>query len=308
MKSLDYKDKVSIVIPTYRRAEYLTRAIDSVLNQSHTNLEVIVVDDNNPDTEYRKKTEATMEKYKKETRVKYIKHDINRNGSAARNTGIKHSTGKYICFLDDDDFYFPQKVERQLQYLNNHPEYKATYCGWKIGNKTVIPFRVGNLMYEQFMGSNIIDTNMIMMEKSIIEDFGGWDERLKRNQDVAFIIRYFNLGYKIGVVKEALVHIDLIDRSNVANPYDNENNFNQFFQHYQDYINILENTYKQAKKNIYSSRYRGVLLNYIKNKNFKGALKIYFRMMGVAPVMFNNYLILGLIKKVLKQPLYSYEK
>jgi glycosyltransferase involved in cell wall biosynthesis len=300
--------KVSIVIPTFKRAEFLDRAIDSVLNQTYNNLEVIIVDDNNPETEYRKKTELTMFKYNGDPRVKYIKHNKNRNGSAARNTGINHSNGKYICFLDDDDYYFPQKVEKQLDYLIKHPEYKATYCGWQVENKTIIPIRSGNLMYEQFMGSNIIDTNMIMMEKSAIEEFGGWDERLKRNQDVAFIIKYFNKGYKIGLVKEALVNIDLVDRSNVANPYDNEKNFNQFFQFYNEEIFSLKKTHKNAKKNIYSSRYRGVLFNYIKNKKFHGAFKVYFKMMKVAPLTFNGYLLSGLIKKVNNKPLYSYEK
>ncbi|MFG6147465.1 glycosyltransferase family 2 protein [Halobacillus sp. B23F22_1] len=301
------ESKVSTIIPTYKRADMIARAVDSILNQTYKNVEVIVVDDNNPDTDYRRTTEAKMKDYEGDSRVKYIKHNKNRNGSVARNTGIRHATGKYLCFLDDDDYFFPLKIEKQVKYLKSNPEYKAVYCGWKVGNRTIHPYRSGDLTYEQFIGNNIIDTNMIMIEKNIVEVFGGWDERLKRNQDVAFILRYFNLGEKIGLVKEALVFIDLADRSNVANSIENEKNFDVFFKYYYNQLMDCDRKYKNAKKEIYSSRYRGVLFNYLKNKNTVGAIKLYIKMMKIAPIVFNKFLLNGLLKKLQGKPLYSYE-
>ena len=79
---------VSVIIPTYKRADYLTRAIDSVLNQTYNNIEIIVVDDNNSNSTDRKNTESIMQKYNENSKIKYIKHSKNMNGSAARNTGV----------------------------------------------------------------------------------------------------------------------------------------------------------------------------------------------------------------------------
>src|SRR5699024_12399636 len=101
--------KVSVIMPTYKRADMLERAINSVLNQTYNDVELIVVDDNNPNTVYRKETSKVMKKYKNYNRVRYIKHERNMNGAVARNTGIFYSTGELITFLDDDDWYDEKK-------------------------------------------------------------------------------------------------------------------------------------------------------------------------------------------------------
>ena len=107
--------KVSVIIPTYKRAKMLSRAIDSVLNQTYRNIEVIVVDDNNPNDEYRKATSLIMENYCTDERVHYICHEKNMNGSVARNTGMINASGEFVTFLDDDDIYMPQKVEKLVK-------------------------------------------------------------------------------------------------------------------------------------------------------------------------------------------------
>ena len=109
--------KVSVIIPTYKRSHFLQRAIDSVLNQTYKNLEIIVVDDNEPNSDFRKKTEMKMQKYADNTKVVYIKNNKNLGGALARNEGIFNATGDYITFLDDDDIYLPQKIEVQLGYM-----------------------------------------------------------------------------------------------------------------------------------------------------------------------------------------------
>ena len=96
--------KVSVIIPTFKRPGELGRAINSVLAQTYSNIEVVVVDDNNDGDEFRKETELFMKRFESNDRVKYIKHTKNQNGSAARNTGIANSDGEFIAFLDDDDF------------------------------------------------------------------------------------------------------------------------------------------------------------------------------------------------------------
>ena len=118
---------ISIIIPTYNQRGFLVGAIDSVLSQSYQDIEVIIVDDNNPNTEARRKTECLMSAYSNNPRVKYLKHDVNKNGSAARNTGFQASKGEYIAFLDDDDFWAEDKLEKQVNYLCENPQYDGVY-------------------------------------------------------------------------------------------------------------------------------------------------------------------------------------
>lgn len=100
---------VSVIIPTYNRAHLVGRAIKSVLDQTFTDLELIVVDDGSTDN-----TEKAVRSFQ-DIRIRYIRHKMSRGQSAARNTGIKEARGEYIAFLDDDDEWLPQKLERQLE-------------------------------------------------------------------------------------------------------------------------------------------------------------------------------------------------
>ncbi len=100
---------VSVIIPTFNRAFSLHKCINSVLNQSHENLEVIIVDDGSTDNSY-----EVIRQYLKNSRVRYIKHETNKGAQAARNTGIKSAAGNYIAFLDSDDEWLPKKIEIQL--------------------------------------------------------------------------------------------------------------------------------------------------------------------------------------------------
>lgn len=96
---------VSVVIPTYNRAHLVGRAIQSVLNQTYQDFEIIVVDDGSTDN-----TEEVVKSFN-DPRIRYIRHDQNRGGSAARNTGIKMARGEYIAFQDSDDEWLPEKLE-----------------------------------------------------------------------------------------------------------------------------------------------------------------------------------------------------
>lgn len=109
------KPCVSVIITTYRRDEYFRKALLSVLSQTYPNIEIIVVDDN-ADDNWNHKIESIInqEKPDSEFSIKYIKNESNLGVAASRNRGIKESNGEYITFLDDDDIYLENKVERQL--------------------------------------------------------------------------------------------------------------------------------------------------------------------------------------------------
>ena len=94
---------VSVIIPTYSRPDFISRAIESVLNQTYKPIEIIVVDDNGRGTNNQILTEQVLTNFIRSNQIKYIVHEKNKNGSAARNTGAASSHGEYITFLDDDD-------------------------------------------------------------------------------------------------------------------------------------------------------------------------------------------------------------
>jgi len=277
---------VSVIIPTYRRADMLPRAIDSVLGQSYKNVQVVVIDDNNPDTEFRKTTATMMQKYAGNVKVKYVCHERNMNGSVARNTGIQNADGEIIAFLDDDDEYYPDKIQIQVEYLLSHPAYCAVYCGWD-REGCVVPEKEGDLSFELLSGTNLIYTNVIMMWKKEAVECGGWDETFMRHQEAAFMLRYFKTGQKIGVVKQVLVKFDTSDRSNAANPQNNEKQMDHYLSSYMDMILACEKKRPGAMKDIYSFRYRGIFLNYILVKEYLEAWKLYVKLVKKMPIKFN---------------------
>src|SRR5262245_46961170 len=107
--------KVSVIIPTHNRADFLRDAIFSVLNQTFQDFEIIVVDDASTDN-----TSEVIGAFNDE-RIRYLRHDTNKGGSAARNTGILNSQCDYIAFLDDDDQWLPEKLAKQVDTLIASP-------------------------------------------------------------------------------------------------------------------------------------------------------------------------------------------
>lgn len=203
--------KVSIIIPTYRRSKYLKRAINSILSQNYNNLEIIVVDDNNPNTEDRKNNQKLMQSFKKYgSKVKFIAHDHNKNGAAARNTGISIAKGEYITFLDDDDIFLPNRIEKCTEYLEKNSKYECVYtaCAIVKNNKLINvlhPNLYGNQMKNILMQNSFIGTgsNMFFSRRSI-EKIGNFDAEFFRHQDLEYLVRFFKY-YEIGYIDEVLV-------------------------------------------------------------------------------------------------------
>lgn len=210
--------KVSVIIPTYRQPNNICRAVDSVLAQTLSDLEVIVVDDNDPNFKERKLTELAMRKYVGDSRVKYIKHEKNKGGSAARNTGWRNSSGTYIAFLDDDDEFMKDRLENMVQCLDTHDSswgacYSAYYIKRSNGrvNKSSVRLEgdvyVRTLMRTFYIGGG----SNLLIRRCIVEEINGFDESFKRNQDIEFMVRVFE-NYKVAFVNKDLLTIHWDER------------------------------------------------------------------------------------------------
>lgn len=289
---------VSVIIPTYKRADRLSNTINSVLNQSYSNFEIIVVDDNDSLSEYRKQTEFIMEEYKNNKNVKYIKHVKNMNGCAARNTGLDNCNGEYICFLDDDDIIYKDKVKKQVEFLEKNLQYGAVYCGRKVGKYIHQPKLEGDLSFYMLSGKSLTITIMIMFRSSAIKNIK-WNVKLKRNQEAGFLLEFYNKGYLMGCIDKVLCESIMEDRSNALESEKNEKELLFFLDEYKDIIKNLN--IKNAKKKIYAYRYVGILMNYLKEKKLKNSIMAYIKGCKISFIKYNLNLFDYTLNRILRR-------
>ena len=270
------KPLVSVIIPTYGGNPSIEHSIDSVLSQKYTPFEVIIVDDNNPGTEGRIATEALMKKYYNEPRVIYVQHERNKNGAAARNTGVKTAKGEYIAFLDDDDLFLPHKLERQVNYLENHPEKGAVYC-WRIQSGKVVSSTLeGDLSKEILDLSFTPCTPSIVIRTTCYKELNGFDESFFRHQDFEFLLRFFK-KYTIGVVQEPLVEI-------IGNSVNNQPQGKklvalkkQFLSTFQDTIDELNQKSNGYKRSVWAAHYASLSIKLTAKGHFILLIKTYIQ-------------------------------
>ena len=279
--------KISAIIPTYNGAEVIGRAVNSVLKQEfNDDYEVIVVDDNPPESDARHKTELAMDVYSNDKRVKYIKHEYNKNGSAARNTGFRHSCGQYICLLDDDDIFLPNKFRVQSKYMDEHPEYGASYT-WRYTSNNEIAkcSKTGDLSEEILTLLFAPATITVMMRRECYAALNGFDESFRRHQDFEFHLRFFQ-KFQMGVVEEPLSRTIGGANDNQLHGKDLENLKKYFFQHFAPLIDKVEEKHPGAKKRIYGSHYAKVFKDHLKYGNPKLALPIAIKATKMCPTTF----------------------
>lgn len=199
---------VSCVIPSYKRNDTITRAIDSVLTQTYSNIEVIIVDDNERGDVYSITLKDIVKSYNND-RVKLLLQPKHINGAAARNFGIQHANGDYIAFLDDDDEWEPTKIEKQVTFLQNNKDFDgvAVLSSVYKANQLVFhqkPFNTDNLQFKVFLRKAGMPTSVFLAKKKCLLSMGGFDENLIRHQDLQLYISFLEM-YKIGLIPENLV-------------------------------------------------------------------------------------------------------
>lgn len=258
---------VSVIIPTYKNRGGLKKSIDSVIAQDYEGLkEIIVVDDNDSQSEYRVSTELLMKQYEDNSKVIYWRHDINRNGAAARNTGIKVSTGDYIAFLDDDDMFLANKITKQVDYLNNHPNVSVVYCHAKRGTSDCPKYQLyGNCSRDILMLQSNFFTPSLMFRRESLLDINGFDESFRRHQDYELLLRFFAAGYEIACLPEVLIEIGKNEGENTPSGTKLEEIKRYFFKKFDKAIAIEEAKTPGFRNQVYAKHYTGVFLSHIKN-------------------------------------------
>lgn len=244
---------VTCIITTHNRLHDLKRAVDTVLNQTYPNIELIVVDDysNDGTREWLMNLDIPN--------LNFVRNKKSLGGNKSRNIGLHLSNGSYIAFLDDDDEWKIDKITKQFEEFMTSPNIGLVYTGFnkivngkKRGQNIPDDLFKGNLEYKIFERI-ITNTSTIMIKKEILKKTGGFDENLKFWQEYEFMIRvaqYFDISF----VKEPLVNINIDTRSKIrlSNKYDEwENSVTYIHQKHKSLIEKLSKSEKNEMKKTY---------------------------------------------------------
>lgn len=189
---------VSIIMPVYNGERYISEAIESVLSQTYQNLELIIVNDGSTDN-----SKTAIESYLQDPRIRYFEQP-NAGVAAARNTAIKKSQGKLIGFLDQDDYWHPEKIETQIQYFKKYQDISLVYSDYIIFSELenskhrlsdLASFDLGQSDLHSIFIRNRIGVLTVLVKKQCIIDSGLLDTALKGTDDYELWLR-LALDYK----------------------------------------------------------------------------------------------------------------
>lgn len=194
---------ISVIIPTHNRADYLGKAVDSVLSQRYGRFELIVVDDGSRDG-----TRKVLSR-REDRRLQYI--CIEHAGvSKSRNIGVRNSQGAYIAFLDSDDYWHPDKLARQVKYHLDHPEVSISQTQeiWIRKGRRVNPrkkhLKPSGHIFPQSLHLCTITPSSVMMRPELFRSLGGFDEDMPACEDYDLWLR-LTAAHQVGLIDEALL-------------------------------------------------------------------------------------------------------
>ena len=281
--------KVSVIIPTYNRADLLPRAIKSVLNQTFKDFELIIVDDGSTDN-----TKEVVKGFQKEDgRIRYIWQENSGGAAKPKNKGIKNSKGDYIAILDSDDEWLPEKLQKQLELFKNssNPQIGFVSCHALIINEKngkKLEYRIPryknvlkNILTHDYMGSG----SGMIYKKTVFDDIGLFDEKLKTGQDWEMRIKLAR-KYDFDFVDEPLFKY-YIHSENISGLSDikiRERDLEYIFQKYKKY-------YEQNPK-IYSTKLRYDGTRYVLARELKKGRMCFIKSIKLNPLNVKSYLYL----------------
>ncbi len=206
---------VSVIIPTFNRARFVAEAVATVLAQTYEDLEILVVDDGSTDDTGKRLAPFAP-------RVQVVRHPVRRGVSAARNLGVAAARGQWLAFLDSDDLWLPEKLDRQMAFLEANPRSRLCQTeeswlrhGLKV-NKPLAYRKEGGQIFLQSLERCCISPSAVVLDRKLLEEHGGFDETLPAAEDYDLWLR-LTWRYEVGLVPEPLVikrggHADQLSR------------------------------------------------------------------------------------------------
>lgn len=303
--------KVSIVIPTYNCLDYLPKAIGSVLQQTHQDIELIIIDDNSNDG-----TSTYLASIQDHRIVKLSTLGV--GAPQARNLGIEKATGEFIAFLDADDFWFPEKIERQLEFHQRYPDMAMSFTNYEhltedyevivdcfsywsqFQNRDEQFINIDNPL-EFIIENNVIGTSTVMLKADVFSQTDSFNADIKYGEDWELWLR-MSENYQIGVLNSVEVGY-LMRATSVTQTEDlklrNLASIETILQRYQNNSqrwNLPQSSFKVAKARIlegYADYYRSLQQN-------RQAIVYSFRSLVMAPQKRTLRHLIGDCKSFLK--------
>ena len=203
------EELISVIIPTYNRRDKVTYAVKSVLDQTYSNIEVIIIDDASTDN-----TEAEIKKIK-DDRIRYIYLEKNHGAAGARNVGIKEANGTYIAFQDSDDIWEKEKLQMQIDKMAGTDNVGLVYCAMVqfdakgrllslIPEKKLPEKYTSGKIFDFMLTYALISTQTMLVRSDIINKMNGFNENLRALEDYEFALRYAK-DNEVGFVEMPLV-------------------------------------------------------------------------------------------------------
>lgn len=321
--------RVSVIIPTYNRAGYLRESVRSALNQTYGNTEVIVVDDGSTDS-----TREVLEPHIESGRIRYLYQKNSGKPSVARNLGLRHASGEYICFLDSDDIRMEESIAREVDILDRYEEVGMICSDWlffkrilsagramerswmtstkyldklpgefiKLSSDDFVIFGK-NFIYEIF-GTNFVFTSSVIIRRDLLDKAGHFDETLKIGEDCDLWLRAGEIKH-LAYITDPLVyrrtHSRNITRYLERNITDDTKVLEKFMGRRREMPDVVRERFHRRLESFYfNSGYF-----FFMKKNLHESRKRFFRAVRYNPASYRNYRYLLLSLFPLKVVLFA---
>lgn len=288
----ELNQRVSVVIPTYKRdTKYLSRAINSIKNQIYKNIEIVIVDDNTPDSHYRKQVIQFMQQYSADPSVIYIMNPKNVGGALARNNGINAATGDYITFLDDDDEYLSEKVQKQLKFMiENNCDMSFTNLKLVNKNKEIVDYREFSslesfdkiTLLKYHIMRNLTGTPTFMYKSEKLKEIGGFEDA-KMSQEFYLMLKTIESDLKIRYLNDCDVIAYRHSDGGISQGRNKINGEKALFEFKRKYFHIFT---KRERIFIRFRHYAVMAIAYKRNGNYLHAILSAIKMVLTSPLDF----------------------
>ena len=261
-----HNNLISVIIPTYNSAKFLSQAIDSAIKQTYQHLEIIVVDDGSTDN-----TKEIIKRYI--PKINYIEQ-INAGPARARNAGVYHARGQYIAFLDSDDIWLPNKIEMQMKVFSEKPDIALVY-GKIVNfnnntNEDLAEFPQecysGNI-FDHLLREQLIPLPSVLVRKKVLDTVGLFNETLLTAEDTNLWLRIAKNNIIIGInkvlVRRRRHETNLSERVDI--PIGTLDNLDKIVQLFPETEPLIYYPMKQA----YLNRGKGMMLDLFYCENYR---------------------------------------
>ena len=308
---MNYHTKVTVIIPTYNRAHFIENAIKSILQQTYRDYEIIVVDDGSTDN-----TGYLIAAYGNQIRYFYQNHA---GAASARNTGIKKSIGKYIAFLDSDDYFCEENLFKKILFLERNLDIGWVFSDWNYVDEFGNYFNKGSLHFhyaqkklsglifgELLYKRNFIATPTVIIRRSVLDDIGLFDPMILSQEEYDLWLR-ISSKYSVCYINEPLVNV-IVHADSLSSDFEKWTLGNALIVDKLHQILPKDFIVKKGFVNrLMADKFTFLARNYAKKNQFKNALNSYWQSMKYLPLQKRVYwLIIILLFRSIKYYLNSF--